>query len=93
MKLNDLLKLRQVGGEYMIINPYSEEADMTQVISLNETAAWLWQQVEGREFTAEDLVEPVCGEYEVDRATAENDIRELCDEWLHKGLAVEESRK
>ena len=38
MKLNNLLKLRQVGGEYMIINPYSEAADMTQVISLNETA-------------------------------------------------------
>ena len=46
MKLNELLKLRQVGGEYMIINPYSEAADMTQVISLNETAAWLWQQAE-----------------------------------------------
>ena len=48
MKLNNLLKLRQVGGEYMIINPYSEAADMTQVISLNETAAWLWKQVEER---------------------------------------------
>lgn len=92
MKLNELLKLRQVGGEYMIINPYSEETDMTQVISLNETAAWLWQQVEGREFTAEDLVKLVCGEYEVDRATAESDIRELCSEWLRKGLAVEEKR-
>lgn len=89
MKLNNLLKLRQVGGEYIIINPYSEAADMTQVISLNETAAWLWKQVEEKEFTTDTLVNLLCEEYEVDRSTAENDIRELCNEWLRKGLATE----
>lgn len=89
MKLNELLKLRQVGGEYMIINPYSEAADMTQVISLNETAAWLWQQAEGKEFTVEEMVDWLCGAYEVDRPIAEKDIRELCDEWVRKGLVSE----
>ena len=36
MRLNSNLILRQVGGEYMIVNPFSETMDMAQVYSLNE---------------------------------------------------------
>ena len=39
MNLNKDLVLREVGGEYMIVNPFSDIVDMTQVYSLNETAA------------------------------------------------------
>ena len=56
MKLNKDLVLREVGGEYMIVNPFSDTVDMTQVYSLNETAAWLWQQMEGKEFTVADFI-------------------------------------
>ena len=39
MRLHKDLVLREVGGEYMIVNPFSDTVDMTQVYSLNETAA------------------------------------------------------
>lgn len=89
MKLNDKLVLRQVAGEYMIVNPFSDTVDMTQVYSLNETAAWLWQQLEGKEFTVADMVETLCREYEVDEATATADLTELSQQWLQAGLATE----
>ena len=54
MRLNSNLILRQVGGEYMIVNPFSETMDMAQVYSLNETAAWLWKQLENKEFTVDE---------------------------------------
>ena len=44
----------------MIINPYSEAADMTQVISLNETAAWLWKQVEEKGRKSVDTAPSAC---------------------------------
>ena len=31
MRLNSNLILRQVGGEYMIVNPFSETMDMAQM--------------------------------------------------------------
>lgn len=89
MKLNDKLVLRQVAGEYMIVNPFSDTVDMTQVYSLNETAAWLWQQLEGKEFTVADMVQTLCLEYEVDEATATADLTELSQQWLQAGLATE----
>lgn len=89
MKLNADLVLREVGGEYMIVNPFSDTVDMTQVYSLNETAAWLWQQMEGKEFTLDDMVAVLREEYEVDEATAQADLTELCQQWISAGLAQE----
>lgn len=88
MKLKDNLVLREIAGEYMIVNPFNESVDMTQVLSLNETAGWLWKQVEGKDFECEDLVNLLCNEYEVEREEAEADIRELCMEWQKNGLLV-----
>lgn len=86
MKLKENLLLREIAGEYMIVNPFNESVDMTQVLSLNETAGWLWKQVEGKEFECADLVDLLCNEYEVERAEAETDIQELCQEWQKNGL-------
>lgn len=89
MKLNKDLILREVGGEYMIVNPFSDTVDMTQVYSLNETAAWLWQQMEGKEFTVPEMVAVLREEYEVDEETATTDLTELCQQWIAAGLALE----
>ena len=86
MKLKENLVLREIAGEYMIVNPYNQSVDMTQVLSLNETAGWLWKQVEGKEFECEQLVDLLCEEYEVDRSEAEADVRDLCQEWKKNGL-------
>ena len=89
MKLNKDLVLREVGGEYMIVNPFSDTVDMTQVYSLNETAAWLWQQMEGKDFTVADMVAVLQEEYEVDEETATADLTELTQQWITTGLAQE----
>ena len=89
MKLNKDLVLREVGGEYMIVNPFSDTVDMTQVYSMNETAAWLWQQMEGKDFTVADMVAVLQEEYEVDEETATADLTELIQQWIAAGLAQE----
>ena len=89
MKINPELTLREMAGEYIIVNPFSDTVDMTQIYTMNETAAWLWQQMEGKEFTAEDIAEALCEEYEVDKETALIDANELCTEWRKAGFLIE----
>ncbi|MBQ7362178.1 MAG: PqqD family protein [Bacteroidaceae bacterium] len=89
MKINPELTLREMAGEYIIVNPFSDTVDMTQIYTMNETAAWLWQQMEGKEFTAEDIAEALCEEYEVDKETALFDANELCTEWRKAGFLIE----
>ena len=89
MKINPELTLREMAGEYIIVNPFSDTVDMTQIYTMNETAAWLWQQMEGKEFTAEDIAEALCEEYEVDKETALLDANELCIECRKAGFLIE----
>ncbi len=44
---------------------------MTKVISLNSSARFLYEQLEGKEFTREDVKAVLMDRYEIDPATAE----------------------
>ena len=68
MKLKDGFVLRQVAGEYVAI-PSGDEVDLNKMITLNETGAFLWEQL-STETTQDALAEALLAEYEVDRDTA-----------------------
>ena len=53
MKTKNGFVLRQLADEYILSAEGLEQVDFTHLISLNDTAAYLWQQVEGKEFTEE----------------------------------------
>ena len=80
--------VREIAGDYIVVPTGEEALKFNGLITLNEVGAFLWKRLE-EDIELEALVEAVCEEYEVDRSTAENDIRELCNEWLRKGLATE----
>ena len=57
-------------GEHIIIGTGVENIDFSKVISLNESAAWLWREVEGKEFTPATLAALLMEQYDVDEAVA-----------------------
>lgn len=57
MKLKDGLLLRQVAGQYVIVPTGERVREVTGVHYLTPGAAWLWGQMEGRDFTEEELVD------------------------------------
>ena len=42
MKIKDGFELREVCGEYVILSSGMENIDFSKIISLNESAAFLW---------------------------------------------------
>lgn len=85
MKKKQGFVLREVCGEKVIVGEGLEAVDFGKLISLNETAAWLWEQAVG-DFTAESLCSQLCNEYEIDPATAMADIKAITHEWLQLGI-------
>lgn len=78
MKLKDGLLLRQVGGQYVIVPTGERVREVTGVHYLTKGAAWLWQQVEGKEFTEEELVDLAQQHFTgVTREKLEQDIHTL----------------
>ena len=56
---------------------------------MNESAAYLWQKVEGKPFTIDDLTRLLCEAYEVDEETAKADSQTVLQQWLDAGIAEE----
>ena len=54
-------------------------ADMTRIISLNDSGAWLWQELSGKDFSVEDAAELLCRRYDVESETALEDARKWTD--------------
>ena len=86
MKAKPGFNLRVVCGENIIVAEGEENIDFSNIISMNESYAYLWQNIQGKEFTHEDLVDLLTQEYEVDEATALKDVKALTELWLQAGI-------
>ncbi len=78
--------LRSLAGCFIVTGDGRSPVDFSKVISLNETAAYLWNEVKDKEFTVDDLTALLTARYEVDEATAKADAQKLTDTWREAGL-------
>ncbi len=89
MKLREDLMLRHLGDEYVIIDPKQDMIDMSKVYTLNETAAFLWKELQGKEFNVETVTEVLLAYYNVDYAIAEKDAQRLVQDFEKQGLLTD----
>lgn len=88
MKLKKDFKLRQICGENIITAEGMQAIDFSKLVSLNETATFLWKEAEKQgEFTTESLAEALCKEYDVSEAQALADCQIIVSQWTQEGLA------
>lgn len=86
MKLKKDLTVRKIGDEYMMVSDSGTGLDYTRVISLNESAAYLVQEVEQKEFTKEEWITLLMDKYNVEKERAEKDVQALINKFLKEGL-------
>ncbi len=75
MRINPEYKVREIAGENVVILQGEYGADMTRIITLNESALLLWNSLLGREFTAKDAADVLIKSYDVEAATALRDAQ------------------
>jgi len=73
MKIDSKYKLREVAGESIIVNQGKVGTDLTRIISLNSSAKFLYQKMEGREFEVEDAAQALIDEYGIEKELALKD--------------------
>jgi hypothetical protein len=89
MKAKKGFKLRNVCGENIIVAEGIDNIDFSRIISMNESSAYLWKNIQEQSFTSDDLVRLLLDEYEVDEATAKADVGQLIQKWLDAGIISE----
>ena len=86
MKIKDGFTLRSLYGEHIVLGEGLAQVKFNKMVSLNDSAAYLWEQVAGREFTAEDLAALLTAKYDVPADQALKDAQQLVASWLKIGL-------
>lgn len=87
MKVKNGFNLREVCGEHIIVAEGDENIDFSNIISMNESSAYLWEEVQKMgTFTVDYLVELICNQYEIDETTARKDAIALAAQWGTAGI-------
>ncbi|HEX2970324.1 MAG TPA: PqqD family protein [Bacteroidales bacterium] len=77
---------RKTGNEYVLVPVSNNIADMNRVYTLNETGAFIWEQIDGKK-TIEEVIEALTSEYEISEEEARNDVFEFIEN-LKKYLII-----
>jgi methyltransferase-like protein len=64
---------RKTGNEYVLVPITDNIADMDSVYTLNETGAFIWEQIDGKK-SAEEIISAMTEEYDIDKDTATEDV-------------------
>lgn len=75
MKVKDQLVLREIAGQYVIVPVMERVKDVQSMVYISSSAAYLWQYMEGKEFTLDELVDLILAKYKnVTKEKAQEDI-------------------
>lgn len=89
MKTKEGFKIRPLGKEFIITAEGLSQVNFNKMISLNSSAAYLWNSVVGKEFTVEDLAKLLTDQYEVDEEVALRDSKAIAEKWIEAGIVSE----
>ena len=72
MKIKDGFILREVAGNKIVVPVGKNSIDFNGMINLNDTAAFIWEQLQ-EDKTEAELINAMMQQYEVDEQTAQKD--------------------
>jgi hypothetical protein len=86
MRVKEGFVLRTICGESIVIAEGIKNIDFTNIISMNESSAYLWENVKDADFSVETLADLLTQEYDVDHDTALSDAKTIAQQWLSAGI-------
>ena len=86
MRIKEGFTLRTICGEHVIIGEGLTQVNFNKMLSLNGSAAYLWEEVQGKDFTVEDLVTLLTDKYDVSEDQARQDATKLLQVWQEQGV-------
>ncbi|MCR5465189.1 MAG: PqqD family protein [Bacteroidales bacterium] len=86
MRIKEGFTLREIIGQFVVIGEGLKQVNFNKMISMNESAAYLWKGVEGKDFTVEDLTKLLTDKYEVSEEQAASDAAAIAQKWIDAEL-------
>lgn len=86
MKTKTGFTLRPLGKDYILIADSIEQVDFNKMITMNQTAAFLWNKALLQEFDATIMARWLQEEYDVSEIQALADAQTTLESWRKAGI-------
>lgn len=86
MKIVEGFRLRNIIGQATVIGEGTGQVNFNKLITLNESAAYLWESVCGKEFEVKTLADLLVERYGIDEELALKDAEAIVAKWSEIGL-------
>lgn len=86
MRIIEGLKLRPLGKQYLIMAEGQKQVDFNRMVSMNITAAFLFQEVQGVDFDSDTLAQLLMNECDITKELAMHDAALTIEEWQQAGI-------
>lgn len=86
MKTKTGFTLRPLGKDYILIADSIEQVDFNKMITMNQTAAFLWNKALLQEFDAVIMARWLQEEYDVSETQALADAQTTLESWRKAGI-------
>lgn len=89
MKKTEGFVMRRLGQDAMIVAESVDLIDFDRIVSLNTSAAYVWESLPDSDFTTGTVTDLLLRRYDVDEGVARKDADELVNIWLQAGIIKE----
>lgn len=86
MVIKEGFRMRTVGKDHIVIPEGKQLVSFNKMASLNPTAAYLWEHIQGMEFETNDIVRLLCEKYDIDEQTAAADAAKFVNALAEAGI-------
>jgi hypothetical protein len=81
MKLKKGFRIREIADEKILVAEGLEQVNFDKVISLNSSAAFLWENLQEKDFEMKDVADLLIKEYGIDSQIANTDANSIVNKW------------
>ncbi len=75
MRINPKYKLRSIAGKQIVLMQGTLDVDLTKAVALNPTACYLWNALQGRDFSSQDIIDLLLEKYDLTPQLAESEAQ------------------
>lgn len=86
MRIIEGLKLRPLGKQYLVMAEGQKQVDFNRMVSMNVTAAFLFQEVQDVDFDIATLAQLLVNECGISMEQANHDAALTIEEWQQAGI-------
>lgn len=89
MELKSGFTLRNFCGESIVVAEGLENINFNKMLSLNSSAAYLWEKFYGTEFDTADIAAALVEKYGIEQELADKDAATLVESWKDAGVMAD----